>query len=84
MPDTDWDNIAEQEAEARAEARDWLTGANPSWYVLVLAVLHRDYPHIETAVWSTAVNENAAEQEARRAAEVRWSAIEGVDDGDDD
>ncbi len=45
---------------------NWLAGADPSWYGRVLGILHRDYPEVETQVWSTAVGENAAEQVARR------------------
>lgn len=45
---------------------NWLGGADPSWYGRVLAVLHRDYPDIETQVWSTAISENAAEQVAKQ------------------
>ena len=41
-------------------ATDWLTGADPSWYPLVLAVLQRDFPDIADGAWSTAIGENAA------------------------
>jgi hypothetical protein len=38
---------------------DWLTGADPSWFPRVLAVLQRDYPEIADKIWSTAIGENA-------------------------
>lgn len=41
---------------------DWLTGADPSWFPRVLAVLQRDFPDIADGAWSTAIGENAAAQ----------------------
>lgn len=39
--------------------------ANPCWWPKVLDVLARDYPAINDEVWSTAIDENAAEQVAK-------------------
>lgn len=36
-------------------------GAEPSWFPRVLNVLARDYPAINDAAWSKAINENAEE-----------------------
>jgi hypothetical protein len=42
-----------------------LDGADPSWFPRVLRTLARDYPGISDKVWSTAIEENAAELSAR-------------------
>jgi hypothetical protein len=43
-----------------------LNEADPSWFPRVLRTLARDYPEINDKVWSTAIEENAAELSARR------------------